>query len=54
MSTKQTTLRALLRDGACQEELIDAIRDAIAKKPERHDFNVPQHRPLRFMAQTGG
>lgn len=47
-------LRALLRDGACQEELIDAIRDAIAKKPERHDFNVPQHRPLRFMAQTGG
>ena len=47
-------LRALLRDGACQDELIDAIRDAIAKKPERHDFNVPQHRPLRFMAQTGG
>jgi cyclic pyranopterin phosphate synthase len=47
-------LRVLLRDGASQDELIATIRDAIARKPARHDFNVPQNRPLRFMAQTGG
>jgi cyclic pyranopterin phosphate synthase len=47
-------LRTTLRRGACQDELIEVIRSAIARKPERHDFSVSANRPLRFMAQTGG
>ncbi len=47
-------LRAILRRGAGQDELIEVIRSAIARKPERHDFSVAANRPLRFMAHTGG
>lgn len=47
-------LRPMLRGGASDSELEDAILDAIARKPERHEFNEhPQH-IVRFMAVTGG
>ncbi|TJZ66380.1 GTP 3',8-cyclase MoaA [Chitiniphilus eburneus] len=47
-------LGAMLRDGASDDALIDAIRAGIAAKPERHDFNAQPGKIVRFMAQTGG
>ena len=47
-------LRPLLRQGASQEELINAIKDAIKMKPERHDFNEAPDKIIRIMARTGG
>ena len=47
-------LRPLLRQGASQEELINAIKDAINMKPERHDFNEAPDKIIRIMARTGG
>jgi cyclic pyranopterin phosphate synthase len=47
-------LGARLRQGASDAELAQAIRAAIAVKPERHDFNTHPERIVRFMSQTGG
>jgi len=47
-------LRPLLRAGATAEELIQAIRDAVARKPERHEFREQPAKIVRFMARTGG
>jgi len=47
-------LRPLLRDGASDDELEDAIRNAIALKPERHEFNDKPEQIVRFMSMTGG
>lgn len=47
-------LRPVLRQGASQEELMDAIRSAIQMKPERHEFNESPHKIIRIMARTGG
>lgn len=47
-------LRPLLRDGASDEELKDAIRAAINMKPERHEFNESPTKIVRIMARTGG
>ncbi len=46
-------LRPLLRGGATDEELIDAIHAALALKPERHEFNE-EKQVVRFMNMTGG
>ncbi len=47
-------LRPLLRAGATDTELEAAIRQAVALKPERHEFGEQPGRIVRFMAQTGG
>jgi len=46
--------RPLLRAGADGETLKDAIRAAVRRKPQRHEFQEVPTRVVRFMAQTGG
>jgi cyclic pyranopterin phosphate synthase len=46
--------RPLLRGGASDEELTAAVLDAIARKPERHDFRELPGKIGRFMNVTGG
>lgn len=47
-------LRNLLRGGISDDELEAAICDAIARKPERHEFKDQPHKIVRIMSQTGG
>jgi cyclic pyranopterin phosphate synthase len=47
-------LRPLLRDGASDAELEAAVREAIALKPERHEFREEPDKIVRFMSMTGG
>ena len=47
-------LRPLLREGIGDEGLKDAIRAAIARKPERHEFRERPRKIVRFMSRTGG
>ena len=47
-------LRPLLRAGISDDELKQVIIDAIAKKPERHEFNQKPSQVVRFMSMTGG
>ncbi len=47
-------LGRLMRAGASDADLIDAIQAGIAAKPERHEFNERPERVIRFMSQTGG
>ena len=47
-------LRPLLRAGITDAELEQAIRTAIALKPERHEFNEKPGQVVRFMSMTGG
>lgn len=47
-------LRPLLRQGISDEGLQQAILEAIAIKPERHDFNDSPGQIVRFMSMTGG
>ena len=47
-------LRPLLRQGASDDKLIAALRQAIELKPERHTFREAPHKIIRFMSQTGG
>lgn len=47
-------LRPLLRAGATEAELIQAIRGAVVRKPERHEFREQPAKIVRFMARTGG
>jgi cyclic pyranopterin phosphate synthase len=47
-------LRPLLRNGISDEGLRSAITDAIARKPERHEFNQKPEKIIRFMSLTGG
>lgn len=46
--------RELLRGGAATNQLQQAIRAAIALKPERHEFVEQPAKLVRFMARTGG
>lgn len=46
--------RALMRGGATDAEIADAIRRAIDLKPERHEFNEAPQKLVRFMNMTGG
>ena len=50
----KTELRPLLRAGASVEELKEAIRGAIGRKPERHEFTTQPEKVIRFMSYTGG
>jgi cyclic pyranopterin phosphate synthase len=54
----QADLRAVLRDGATDDELDAAIREAISRKPKGHDFIIDRRhdRPAvaRHMSVTGG
>ncbi len=50
----KTELRPLLRAGATIEELKEAIRGAVGKKPERHEFTTRPEKVIRFMSYTGG
>ena len=47
-------LRPLLRAGATDQDLEQAIIAAIARKPERHEFRDHPEKILRFMSVTGG
>ena len=47
-------LRPLLRNGATDKELQEAIVHAISLKPERHEFNDKPGKIVRFMSMTGG
>jgi GTP 3',8-cyclase len=47
-------LRPLLRGGASDAELEQAIRAAIELKPQQHDFGRQPEKIIRFMSQTGG
>jgi cyclic pyranopterin phosphate synthase len=47
-------LRPLLRAGANQDDLKHAIREAITRKPERHEFREKPEKIVRFMSLTGG
>ncbi len=47
-------LRPLLRTGIPDDELKQVIIDAVAKKPERHEFNQKPSQIVRFMSMTGG
>ncbi len=47
-------LRPLLRGGANDQQLTDALLTALRNKPERHDFHSDQHQVVRFMSMTGG
>ena len=46
--------RALMRGGATDAEIVDAIRRAIDLKPERHEFVEAPQKLVRFMSMTGG
>jgi cyclic pyranopterin phosphate synthase len=46
--------RPLLRAGVSDEALEAAVREAIALKPERHEFREAPQKILRFMSMTGG
>ncbi|MBZ0092273.1 MAG: GTP 3',8-cyclase MoaA [Sulfuricellaceae bacterium] len=46
--------RPLLRSGASDSDLVDAVYAAINRKPERHDFSSQPHKMVRIMAKTGG
>ena len=47
-------LRPLLRAGISDADLRAAIIEAIALKPERHEFSDKPEKILRFMSKTGG
>ena len=47
-------LRKHLRAGASHEEIKAHILEAIALKPERHEFNEKPNQVIRFMSMTGG
>lgn len=47
-------LRPLLRSGISDEALEAAIIEAVALKPERHEFNEKPGQVVRFMSMTGG
>ena len=54
-ATTETDLRALLRNGASDHELAEAIQRAVAGKWAGHQINqVTFVRPLRSMSQIGG
>lgn len=46
--------RALMRAGASNADLVDAIHRAIEMKPERHEFREQPQKLVRFMSMTGG
>ncbi len=50
----QVPLGRMMREGATDADLLAAIHQGIAAKPERHEFNERPQQIVRFMSQTGG
>ena len=50
----RVAMRPLLRDGASDADIEQAILQAIAQKPERHEFREEPAKVIRFMSATGG
>ncbi|MFP4639773.1 MAG: GTP 3',8-cyclase MoaA [Guyparkeria sp.] len=48
------SFRPLLRKGIPDDELKEALIQAIALKPERHEFTEKPEKVIRFMSMTGG
>ena len=46
--------RPLLRGGASDQEITEAILTAINLKPEKHEFREQPQKLVRFMSMTGG
>lgn len=54
-SLTETDLRAMLRGGTSDEEIAEALVNAVSKKEEGHLINRPEFiRPERTMSQIGG
>ena len=51
---ERVDFRALMRAGATDADLVDAIHHAIDLKPERHEFREQPQKLVRFMSMTGG
>jgi len=51
---EQLDFRKLMRAGATDAELVEAIHLAIDLKPERHEFREQPQKLVRFMNMTGG
>jgi len=47
-------LRPLVRQGISDEDLAEVLQQAIALKPEKHDFNEKPQHVVRLMSMTGG
>jgi cyclic pyranopterin phosphate synthase len=47
-------LGPMLRAGASDADIEQAILDAVARKPERHEFREAPKKLVRFMSMTGG
>ena len=47
-------LRPLLRQGTTDDGIKEAIIEAIARKPEKHEFNTRPDQIVRVMSMTGG
>lgn len=47
-------LRDVLRQSSDDHVVIDALRQGIKLKPERHEFKEAPEKIIRFMSQTGG
>ena len=47
-------LKPYLRNEVSDDELLNAIREAILLKPEKHEFNERPEKIIRIMARTGG
>jgi cyclic pyranopterin phosphate synthase len=50
-------LRAVMRSGASDDGLVEAIRRAVDAKPQGHDFQISRHSSpavARHMSTTGG
>ena len=50
----RVALRPLLRNGASDQDIEQAILQAITQKPERHEFREEPTKVVRFMSATGG
>lgn len=50
----QVPLGTMMREGASDADLVEAIHQGIRAKPERHEFNERPQQIVRFMSQTGG
>ena len=54
-SLEETDIKSLLRGGAPQGEIIQAVRDSIAAKKEGHEINTARFvQPDRPMYSIGG
>lgn len=49
-----TPLGKMMRNGASEAELMAAVLQAVASKPERHEFHERPAQIVRFMSATGG